>query len=72
MRVLAIDVMPDGTLKPVMHDEIDFTKPPSNWPRPMRRAWQRRYNDYICQYGMAPDFAHYNAMKLTAQEWDKE
>jgi len=68
-RVFALDVMPDGRLVPVKPQDLpDFTKPPEGLSRPVRKRWQRRYDDFRVQYGMPADLAWYRASKVTLGE----
>ena len=68
-RVMVLDVLPDGRVVPVMPKDLpDFTKPPEGLSRPVRKRWQRRYDDFRVQYGMPADLAWYRASKVTVGE----
>lgn len=70
-KVFALDLMPDGRLVPVMPKDLpNFAEPPEGLSRPVRKRWQRRYDDFRTQYGMAADEAWYRASKATlGEEW---
>jgi len=63
-KIVVLDVMPDGRVVPVMPDDLpDFTMPPEGLSRPVRKRWQRRYDDFRAQYAIKADEAWYRATR---------
>jgi hypothetical protein len=48
--MVAIDIMPDGTVQPAAYEEVVQMKgPPEGLSRQVRRRWQRLYDEMIAK-----------------------